>query len=353
MGFIVDSEKAKTMLDSNSGYASVVFRYLNGSDLNGSPTQLPSRWCINFWDWSEADAKKFPKAYDQVKALVRPKRIHLKRKRLRDNWWLHEEKRPAMYHALGRGKFFKKHPKGIWPDQPRDKVLVITQATKHLSFSFVNNDFLIDQACIAFPYTRYHLFALLISSIHEIWVRKYSSTLGASTLYYTPSDVFETFPFPDGLDPQQQDVISPRLKSLEKLGEEYHVSRAEIMRQGKFGLTDFYNSFHSPECKDSEFEGMREVKTRIDQLVIASYGWDDLELDHGFRDSKFLPDNDCTRFSITDPARKKIISRLLKLNHIRKKSEDLQSTETSNRRTKLRKSRKSTAAAGLLFDDEG
>ena len=50
----------------------------------------------------------------------------------------------------------------------------------------------------------------------------------------------------------------------------------------------------------------------MDKNVAAAYVWDDLNLDHGFHETK-----QGTRFTISDAARREILARLLKLNHER------------------------------------
>ena len=46
--------------------------------------------------------------------------------------------------------------------------------------------------------------------------------------------------------------------------------------------------------------------------VPAAYGWSDLNLDHGFHETK-----QGVRFTISEPARREVLQRLLKLNHER------------------------------------
>ena len=54
---------------------------------------------------------------------------------------------------------------------------------------------------------------------------------------YTPSDCFETFPFPSSL-------YDPRLTST---GETYHDHRRQVMLTRQEGLTKTYNRFHDPD----------------------------------------------------------------------------------------------------------
>ncbi len=54
----------------------------------------------------------------------------------------------------------------------------------------------------------------------------------------------------------------------------------------------------------------------MDQAVAASYGWTDLDLDHGFHETK-----QSVRYTISEPARREVLDRLLLLNHERYEEE--------------------------------
>ena len=55
----------------------------------------------------------------------------------------------------------------------------------------------------------------------------------------------------------------------------------------------------------------------MDQAVAAAYGWEDLELGHGFHETA-----QGVRFTISEPARREVLARLLKLNHERWQEEE-------------------------------
>jgi hypothetical protein len=57
-------------------------------------------------------------------------------------------------------------------------------------------------------------------------------------LRYSPSNCFETFPFPE-------DLWQTPNPALAELGERYHEHRRALMRQLWLGLTDIYNLFHT------------------------------------------------------------------------------------------------------------
>lgn len=52
---------------------------------------------------------------------------------------------------------------------------------------------------IVFPFSTFTPFCALQSRVHELWVRFLASSL-EDDLRYTPSDCFETFPFPMGFE---------------------------------------------------------------------------------------------------------------------------------------------------------
>ncbi len=50
----------------------------------------------------------------------------------------------------------------------------------------------------------------------------------------------------------------------------------------------------------------------MDEAVASAYGWDDLDLRHGFHETK-----QGLRYTISEGARREVLGRLLKLNHER------------------------------------
>ena len=96
-------------------------------------------------------------------------------------------------------------------------------------------------------------------------------------LRYTPSDCFETFPFPTALhnnaaiEPDQ----APHCEALEAIGERYHQFRAELMVSNNEGLTSTYNRFHDPAETSEGILKLRRLHDEMDLAVLAAYGWSD------------------------------------------------------------------------------
>ena len=78
------------------------------------------------------------------------------------------------------------------------------------------------------------------------------------------------------------------------------------------GLTATYNRFHNPAETAQDIAHLRRLHAEMDNAVAAAYGWSDLDLGHGFH-----PTAQGERYTISEPARREVLTRLLQLNHQR------------------------------------
>ena len=152
---------------------------------------------------------------------------------------------------------------------------------------------------------------VLQSRPHETWARFLGSSM-KDDLRYTPSDCFETFPFPRGWETDP---------ALEDAGQAYYALRASLMVRNGEGLTKTYNRFHDPYENDPEIARLRELHATMDRAVLAAYGWADLPID-----CEFLLDYETGaeetgssrkkpyRCRWPDEIREEILARLLELN---------------------------------------
>ena len=309
MGFTMSEKDARTLIEKDPKNADVLFPYLNGEDLNSDPLQRPSRWVINFFDWSIARAKEYEDIFPIVEEKVKPERERNKDKIAHDFWWRFLRSRSELYHAIGRGASFEKHPEG-WSDNSDKmlRVLACSGVSKYLIFSQCPSDVVFSHATFVFIIAQQ--FTILQSNIHESWARKQSSSL-ESRMRYTPATCYETFPFP----------LFP-LPQLESIGEQLDALRRQMMVSRNIGLTALYNLFHNPAEKDAELEEMRKLHREIDEAVRDAYGWSDIDLGHGFHEVGYLPANDNVRYTISEPARIEILKRLSALNRQRWEEEE-------------------------------
>ncbi len=302
MGFVLAPEEAQELIEKDPKNKDVLFSYLNGEDLNSRPDQSPSRWVINFKDWpldAEHDDPKNPKGapyasdYPDCLAIVRenvkPERDKLGLKKdssakgYAKLWWQYARKGKELYETI----------------EGRDRVLVAVQTSKFLSISFQTVGTVYSHATVVFNFSDYASFAILNTSWHTDWVVEYCSSL-ETRLRYLPTDGFETFPFPENLS------------NLETIGETYYTHRQAIMKTRQEGLTKTYNRFHNPDELAEDIAKLRQLHIEMDKVVAAAYGWQDLDLAHDFH-----PTKQGIRFTISEPARREVLDRLLALNHQR------------------------------------
>jgi hypothetical protein len=310
-GFLLEKAEALRKIGSSPELIDVIVETLNGDEANSEPTQQGNRWIVFFRDWSLSAAARYPAALELLESRVRAEREAQSDLRARKLWW--QFKRPTMeiYNQIA----------------PLARCFVTAVTTKHLNFSAAAPNRVFLKTLKVFTTDRWDLYAIVQSTIHEIWARKYSGAL-ETRLRYSPSDCFETFAFPAG---QWQTTNS----QLAEIGERYHEHRRALMLRLWLGLTDIYNLFHDraltpavvarvskkPIEAETGYGGilqLRALQRELDEAVLAAYGWSgQVTLGHDFHEIETLPENDRVRYTISPAARKEILRRLLALNHER------------------------------------
>lgn len=290
-GFLVDSETAKSIIDKDPKYKKVLFPYLGGEDVTSRHDLSPSRWVINFGRMplkrtGEKDvecAEDYPECLSIIEEKVRPERLKKSKDIAEYPWWQYWRHRDDLYRSIaGMGR-----------------VLFHPFTSKYITFAFVPSTIVYGSPHVVMAIDGYSQFAALQSSFHQSWAFQYCST-HETRLRYAASDVFETFPFP---------VFT---KLVFSTGRDYYDCRAEIMRTRSEGLTKLYNRFHDMKQSDADISTLREMQVAIDFVIANAYGWQDLDLGHGFHETK-----QGIRFTISEAARREVLDRLLELNHQR------------------------------------
>ena len=317
----------------------VIFPYIGGKELNSSPTHDHHRYVINFAEypleradvgslWQDAGheeckewlrsgivpldypgpvAADWPHLLEIVRRNVKPHRDKLgdgpDARRRKNKWWLWGRYTPGLFDAIA--------------DLDR-AVAVNCGATPHLALAFLPAAMVFANSLVIFPLDTHAAFCALQSRPHEIWARFFGSTL-EDRLRYTPSDVFETFPFP------QNWTTDP---TLEAIGEAYYDFRADLMIMNNEGLTKTYNRFHDPDERDPDIAELRTLHAAMDRAVLDAYGWTDIPTD-----CDFLPEHEDDgddgssrrkkryRYRWPDPVRDEVLGRLIELNAERAEEE--------------------------------
>lgn len=290
--FIEEEQVAKFMAYSPSNEA-VIKKAMGGKELNTTPLVSPTRWAINFGEMDRSEAMKYDDVFSYIEMNLHKKRQMLDRdkyKRIVDSWWKYFHSRSELFYGIKNKKL--------------TQVLARSRVSDHHMLAFIDVDIIYTDALIVFLFQTYTHFALLQSSIHDMWVRVYASSM-KNDVRYGVSDCFDTYPFPliSSLNTQT---------ALEDIGNRYDRHRQSVMQTRLEGLTKTYNRFHNPTETAEDIAELRRLHVEMDNAVVAAYGWEDLPLDHGFHDTK-----QGLRYTISETARREVLDRLLELNHQR------------------------------------
>ena len=146
---------------------------------------------------------------------------------------------------------------------------------------------------------------------------------------YSPSDCFETFPFPEHWETHP---------TLEAAGKAYYDFRAALMVRNDEGLTKTYNRFHDPNEDDPDIAKLRDLHADMDRVVFDAYGWQDIAtdcdflLDYDIDEEEWSGRKKPYRYRWPNPTRDEILARLLELNADRTAEEALAGTNAPAKR---------------------
>jgi hypothetical protein len=325
-GFLMKPEQALALISRRPETKQVLFPYLGGEDVTSRPDQSPSRWVINFGtmplnrdtapsNYEGSVASDFPECLAQVEQHVKDERLSKSKDIAEYPWWQFWRHRHELYRTI----------------KPLKRALFHPFTSKYVAFVFVPTDILFGSPHVVIALEGEEHFAVLQSVFHEVWAFQYCST-HETRLRYAASDVFETFPFPIELDSRVQ-----------KAGAACYALRNDIMMFANKGITDTYNRFHDRGDQSAEIARLRALHLEMDQAVAAAYGWSDLDLGHGFHATK-----QGERYTLSEPARRTVLDRLLALNHQRYE-EEVKAGLHEKKAKKSKQHRNQISTAGDLF----
>ena len=345
MGFTFDDTDTKgvasplaemrRLIEERPRNREAIFPYIGGEEVNTSPTHVHHRYVINFHDyplrregegvgasWADADEERrrelrrqpvvphdypepvaadWPELLAIVEERVKPERAHLTRNAIGRKratlWWQYGSLAKDLYSST----------------TGRERVLVISRIGQHAAFTFLSNEMVYAEATIVFPLDTHAAFCAFQSRPHEIWTRFFGSSM-KDDLRYTPSDCFETFPFPEQWETRP---------ALETAGKAYYDFRAALMVRNDEGLTKTYNRFHDPNEDDPDIAKLRGLHADMDRAVLDAYGWQDIAthcdflLDYDIDEEEQGNRKKPYRYRWSDETRDEVLARLLELNAAR------------------------------------
>lgn len=341
MGFVLQPEEAHALICADSANKDVLFPYLNGEDITSSPDGSPSRWSINFFDWPLGRVGQVLESVGDIPSLIDTLEVfeNAEVPRETDRWIGAPETKQSAW--LCSGIVPRDYPKPVaadypdclrivWSKVPGERasnnepklralwwrykrpvmvlyeriqsaamVLVHPLTSKHHCLRRYSQPAVFSHMTVPILVSGWAQYAVLQSDIHWQWVLRYGNKLETRP-QYTPSDCLETFPFP---------VVSD---SMSNHGRRFYDELTSLCSATNRGLTAVFNDIHNFQCDADEVKLLRALGQKLDVDVASAYGWDDLDLGHGFHET---PQG--VRFTISPEARKEVLRRLLKLNHER------------------------------------
>ena len=271
--FDIDSVLAQKMLSAPinpNGHpnSDVVRPYINALDITNRSRNV---WIVDFGcDMSIEDASLFELPFQHVQQWVKPERAKVRSEREKSIWWIHRRPAPDMRNAV----------------KSLSRFIVTPRVAKHRLFVFLPSSALPDSRVAAFARQDDYFFGVLHSSIHEIWSLATSSRHGVGNdPTYNNTTCFETFPFPwpPGSEPTDDPIVQAIAQAAKELVEKrdnwLNPAGATEAQLKKLTLTNLYNA--RPTWLDL-------VHKKLDQAVLAAYGWSDLMTDDGINEDEVL-----------------------------------------------------------------
>ena len=338
----------KRLISNDARNRQVIFPYIGGQEVNASPTHANHRYVINFRDyamrredlgarWADAEhdqqrewrrsgivpldcpepvAADWPELLAIVEERVKPERLKSARESKSSHarraavWW------QLYHHAIDLHSAID----GL------ERVLVISRVGQRAAFTFLPSGMLYADSVIVFPFDTNAAICILQSRLHELWARFFGSSM-KDDLRYTPSDCFETFPFPEGWETH---------RGLEAAGRDYYDFRAALMVRNDEGLTKTYNRFHDPHEDDADIARLRDLHAAMDRAVLDAYNWRDIPTDCEFLLDYEIDEEEQAstrkqpwRYRWPDAVRDEVLARLLELNVERARQEARAGTQSS------------------------
>ena len=283
------------LVDKNQRNKEVILPFIGGSEVNSSPSHRHHRYVINFGEMDLEEVKQtWPDLLSIVEAKVKPARLKQKREIRKRYWWRFGEPSPSLFRSIAS----------------LTRILVQCRISPHLGFVFLEPGSVFDISLNVFCLDQMGSYTILQSRLHETWARFFGSSM-KDDLRYTPSDCFETFPFPSDWETDS---------SLEKAGHTYYEFRAALMIENDQGLTATFNRFNKRDEQDPKILKLRELHTAMDRAVLDAYGWTDISTECEFIPDFTEEDDDGNiiekniRYRWPDEVRDEVLARLLVLN---------------------------------------
>ena len=269
-GFRLSPQDIDRLGCGSTAPSTVIRPYRSGRELTSNSID---RFVIDFHGYSEQDAReRHPALYQWLYERVKPERQARAEGGTKDAvayakaWWLFAKPRPEMREAL----------LGL------ERYIATLETSKHRVFVFLPGDALPDHTLFCIAISDSVALGVLSSRIHVAWALSAGSTMGKGNHpRWRNATCFDPYPFPINA-PHPESKISRLAEELDT-----HRKRQQAAHPG-LTLTNMYNVLEKLRtgealtAKEREVHEqglvsvLAEIHDRLDEAVLAAYGWSDL-----------------------------------------------------------------------------
>ena len=287
LGFVLDAD-APILASLNEAEQRALRPYVNGQTLmSGVPS---GRNVIDVGTYADEESlrREMPNLWEHLRLTVKPVRDAITSQVHERRYWAFWDKREELFREV----------------EKLDRFIALTRDTRVPVFLFRRDHrALLSDKVVVIASASASVLGVLSSTVHSAWFEKTRTGRG-TTGSYIVSRSLRTFPFPDLENPDllfaADDFIAARDEALSEIT----------------SPTKLYNLLDDPSAGGHAVSRLREAQKGLDAAVIASYGWSDLELHHGFHELAGV-----LRFTCDSTQRNELRRRLLDENHRRAAAE--------------------------------
>lgn len=286
--------------------------YITGDDITSSALNQITRWALDIGDRTlEEIAIRWPVAYRFIIEEVQPTRTVRalnSYKGLFDRWWQFWNPRTDLMRRI----------------RQREKFIGYSKNTKYPVGMLAPSDWIYTNKVLLIGLERDDLYAISLSTGFRTWLEKFSGGNLGETLSLSISESVAKYPVPENKVSQAGINAAARFNDF----------AVQCCAEHDIGLTDVLNWMNAPSNSDPIIKELRNLLGLIDDEVVATYGWSDVEVNYDFRGFSGGSINDQWRWALSNQTTIELMRRLVEINRTNYHVISLAEAEPSANRTR-------------------
>lgn len=261
-GFLLDIEQYNHLININEQNKLIIYPFLNASDLLSRGK--PSRYIIDFHSKSVIQASKYKMPFQIIKEKVLPTReesFNEEQERNKSVLEVNPNARVNRHHEIFMKSWWQlSYSRGDLLEKISNisRYIVCSRVSKRNIFEFISSDIRPSDSLQVFAFDDDYSFGIIQSNYHWSWYKAKGSTL-TERYRYTPTSVYDTFPWPQ--NPEITDI-----NKIAEIAKELRELRNNIMRENELSLRELYRTLELPGKNE-----LRNIHLKLDEAVRKAY----------------------------------------------------------------------------------